>query len=154
METAPPRIFETGPRAAPAASDPPRPAQLHGLERAIERAELRQSPGTAEVNLWMRPEHLGKVAVRLVERAGVVEVAVRAETSSARGWLAEGLPTLVESMRERGFEIRQTGRGTETGLDRWAQDQQNGGQGRPRDGRRSGEHDNAGVFSLETGDET
>ena len=129
----------------------PQPAQLHGLERAIERAELRQSSGSSEINLWMRPEHLGKVAVRLVERAGVVEVAVRAETSSARGWLAEGLPTLVDGLRERGFEINHALRGAETGLDWWAQDRQGGKQQQPHDGQKRRGRETA-VFSLEPGE--
>jgi len=131
---------------------PPQPAQLHGLERAIERAELRQSPQTSELNLWMRPEHLGKVAVRLIERAGVVEIAVRAESSLARGWLAEGLPTLFDRLHERGFETGPALRGAEAGLDGRSQDHPDGRRQQSRDGQKRRDHREAALFSLEPGE--
>jgi hypothetical protein len=124
---------------------------LHGLERAIERAELRPSASAPEVHLWMRPAHLGKVAVRLVERAGVVEVAVRAETPAARGWLAEGLPALLDDLRARGFGIQEAGRPGETGIDWWAQQRPDA---RREPGRREPSRRRSGrtVFSMQTGE--
>jgi len=141
-----------------AAPDPPppppsaAPAELHGLERAIERAELRQSPQTSELNLWMRPEHLGKIAVRLIERAGVVEIAVRAENSLARGWLAEGLPTLFDRLHERGFETSPALRGAEARLDARPEDQPDGRRQQWRDGQKRRDHREAEIFSLEPGE--
>ncbi len=148
------------PQPAPlraAAGDPPppppssEPAELHGLERAIERAELRQSPQISELNLWMRPEHLGKVAIRLIERAGVVEIAVRAETSLARGWLAEGLPTLFERLQERGFAASAL-RGAEAGLEGRTEDHPDGRRQQWRDGQKRRDRHETTLFSLEPGE--
>jgi hypothetical protein len=99
----------------------------------------------------MRPEHLGKVAVRLVERAGVVELAVRAETPAARSWLAEGLPTLVDGLRERGFEVSPAGPAHPTALDWWAQDRHGARHQQHRDGHKRRSQPTA-VFSLEPGE--
>jgi flagellar hook-length control protein FliK len=99
----------------------------------------------------MRPEHLGKVAVRLVERAGVVELAVRAEAPAARGWLAESLPALVDGLRQRGFEVSPAGTAHHPALDWWAQDRHGARHQQPRDGhKRRGEPPT--VFSLEPGE--
>lgn len=153
----PPRPAPAG-QSGPALEEPePKSApQLHGLERAIERAAWRQSGAASEVNLWMRPEHLGKVAVRLVERAGAVEVAVRAESPAARGWLAEWLPTLVEGLRERGFEVQPAVRDGGVALDWWAQERRGGGQGqdsgRKRRGGRAGSSFARAALSPEPGE--
>jgi flagellar hook-length control protein FliK len=136
---------------APGPPPSPGPPELHGLERAIERAELRQTPQTSELNLWMRPEHLGKVAVRLIERAGVVEIAVRAETSLARSWLAEGLPGLFDRLHERDFETRPALRGAEAGLDGRSQDHADGRRQQARDGQKWRDRE-AALFSLEPGE--
>lgn len=154
-----PAVEAPVPQPAPlrASGDPPGPPsspgppELHGLERAIERAELRQSPQTSELNLWMRPEHLGKVAVRLIERAGVVEIAVRAETSLARSWLAEGLPGLFDRLHERDFETRPALRGAEAGLDGRSQDHPEGRRQQARDGQKRRDRE-AALFSLEPGE--
>jgi hypothetical protein len=153
-----PAVEAPVPQPAPlrASGDPPGPPpspgppELHGLERAIERAELRQSPQTSELNLWMRPEHLGKVAVRLIERAGVVEIAVRAETSLARSWLAEGLPGLFDRLHERDFETRPALRGAEAGLDGRSQDHPERHR-QARDGQKRRDRE-AALFSLEPGE--
>ena len=156
-----PAVEAPVPQPAPlrASGDPPGPPpspgppELHGLERAIERAELRQTPQTSELNLWMRPEHLGKVAVRLIERAGVVEIAVRAETSLARSWLAEGLPGLFDRLHARDFETRPALRGAEAGLDGRSQDHLEGRRQQARDGQKRRDRE-AALFSLEPGETT
>jgi hypothetical protein len=87
--------------------------------------------------------------VRLVERAGVVEVAVRADASAARGWLTEGLPGLVEGLRERGFEVNQPLQ-DQTGLKWWSQDRQ--GSRHQREGEKHRASHQRTVFTLESGE--
>jgi len=149
-------VREAGAAAAPVAkvrpAEAPAPAQLHGLERAIERAEMRQVGNAAEVQLWMRTDQLGKVAVRLMERAGLIEVAVRAANPVTRGWLAEGLPALVDSMRERGFDVRDSGPTALAAPDWWAQDRHGRQPGQGRDDKKRRPEQEPAEFSLNPGD--
>jgi hypothetical protein len=86
-----------------------------------------------------------------VERAGIVELAVRAEAPAARGWLAEGLPALVDGLRERGFEVNPASSSGQTALDWWAQDRHGSRQQQPRDGHKR-RREPPLVFSLESGE--
>ena len=129
------------------------PAQVHGFEQTIERASLRQNGPASEVNLWMRPEHLGKVVVRLIERAGVVEVALRAESAGARQLLSEALPSLVGSLDEKGWQVTRARAGSETALDWFAQGHGQRRQGEPGSsgGRRQHGRQRA-VFYVDSGE--
>ncbi len=131
-------------------------ARLEGLAvravEVIERAELRPSPRGAEVQLLLRPENLGRVAVRLIERDGVVEMTVRSDSQPARSLLGESLPSLIEAMNDRGWEISRLERGRGD-VFVWSSTHEQGRQQRGGQQQRDQQHQPAGQpeaeFSLE-----
>ncbi len=79
--------------------------QPRGAEPLVDMASVRSSRGSSEVQLLLRPEALGRVAVRLVERAGQLEVAVRSDNQPLRALLTDSLPSLIHGLHERGWEV-------------------------------------------------
>jgi len=95
--------------------------QAEGL---VEMAALRTTPRSSELQLLVHPEHLGRVALRLVERSGVVEVAVRSDSQHLRALLSDGLPALVENLSEKGWDVARAQRSEEGPLGWWSGQQQ------------------------------
>jgi flagellar hook-length control protein FliK len=107
------RPAEAESRPAAAASEASAPDAM------VERAALHMSASGNTIELLLRAEHLGRVAVRLIERAGVIEVAVRSDSQPLRTLLAESLPSLVQTLDERGWQVARSAAGGETGLNWW-----------------------------------
>ncbi len=98
-----------------AANGPSVPAETApGLNPAVERACVSSTPAGSRIDLLLRPEGLGRVAVRLVERGDRLEVAVRSESQPAKSLLAESLPSLVEGLRRQGWDITRAASGAES----------------------------------------
>ncbi len=138
-----PSIRHAAPASQPAPSEPPigprQPenprlvSQPQEFEPAIEKATLRPATGGSELQLLLRPEHLGRVAVRLIERGGLVEVAVRTDNHALKNLLAETLPSLVDGMHRQGFQISRVAPGEgDSPLGWWTAEEQAGRGGRER----------------------
>jgi flagellar hook-length control protein FliK len=96
------------------------------FNRAVEKASVSSTPAGSRIDLLLRPEGLGRVAVRLLERGGGVEVAVRSDSQPAKSLLVDSLPSLVEGLRRHGWDITRTAAGGAESEQRgWSAGQQN-----------------------------
>ena len=129
-----------------------------GREPIVELAALRSTPRSSQVQLLLHTEPLGRVAVRLVERAGLVEVAVRSSNHILKTMLSDSLPSLIGSLTQRGFDASPVAtRGGEAGLGWWtAEEQARGGRQDRQPGNREQRRGRPGpaveqpAFALET----
>jgi len=92
--------------------------QTPGIEQAAEPRKpelageanaLKEQPGRADISVLLEPRQAsgkGPVAVRLVERAGRIEVMVRSRDENLAQALREQLPSLIEGLERRGFDAR------------------------------------------------
>ena len=74
------------------------------MERIVEMASLQKKLNANRMNVLLQDERLGRVVVRLTERAGLVDAMVRADSTRAREVIAENLPSLMESLSRRGLQ--------------------------------------------------
>ena len=87
-----------------------RPAEQAGPPAtAIETATLAKAANRNTLQIQTRDEQLGRVVIRLTERAGLIKAMVRTDGTRSRELLAQQLPALVESLVRRGFETRHDG---------------------------------------------
>jgi flagellar hook-length control protein FliK len=154
LPSAAPAVPAAPPARWAAEAPPPVLPRVVATDEPVPRSErfeitpLRAAPGTSELQLLVRPESLGRVTVRLIERGGVVDIAVRSETSAARAVLAESLPSLLEGLEQRGWQIDRLGATNQSALDWWTAGHHRRGQPPAREHqpppRRSGR-----TFSLD-----
>jgi hypothetical protein len=112
-------------------------------ERVVELAELRQQAAGREMNIVLRDDTLGRVGLRLAERAGVVQTVIRTDSYQGARIISSSIPALLESLSERGMPVfSQLHRGAGDEPQQRAFDQ-HAGRGRQyrqsaKDGRRGG----------------
>ncbi|HYM10969.1 MAG TPA: flagellar hook-length control protein FliK [Bryobacterales bacterium] len=92
------------PPAGPAAP-PPAAASAEAPAAQVAKASLRTTADGSQVEIVLRPDPLSRVTVRLVERSGQVQIDVRSSSQPLKSLLAESLPTLLDGMRQRGWDI-------------------------------------------------
>jgi len=122
------------------------------MERLVELAALQKTHAGHRLNLVVQDDRLGRVALRLVERGGILETIVRAQHARTGRALSEGLPYLIESLAARGVEASPAGESPAGGWQQEAQrqDARSRQQRRPR--QNSGRARRRGpVFRVETG---
>ena len=99
------------------------------MERIVEMASLQKKLDANRMNILLQDERLGRVVVRLTERAGLVDAMVRADSTRAREVIAENLPSLMESLSRRGLQaFASTGGGHDLSRDELSRHQ--GGRSR------------------------
>lgn len=76
---------------------------------SVETALLERTHEQQALQLQVRDEKLGRVVIRLTERAGLIDAMVRTDGVRSRELLGQQLPLLVESLVRRGFETRHEG---------------------------------------------
>ena len=74
-------------------------------ERIVEIAEMRQQAAGQELNIVFRDDALGRVGVRLAERAGIVQTLIRSDNHQGAKIIGSSLPALLESLSERGMQL-------------------------------------------------
>ncbi|MDA1312185.1 MAG: flagellar hook-length control protein FliK [Acidobacteria bacterium] len=74
---------------------------------AVQTALLEKTPEQQTLQLQIQDEKLGRVVIRLTERAGLIDAMVRTDGTRSRELLGQQLPLLVESLARRGFATRQ-----------------------------------------------
>lgn len=115
--------------AAPKPADRPSPAVFDRLEAALEQP----AADGRRLRVVVHDDQLGRVSVRLVERAGLIDAMLRADRPEAARVLADSLGSLAESLTRRGLEFRETDP-SQTGQGAGQQDSRESG-GRNRRGR-------------------
>lgn len=88
----------------PALEQPPNTAR-RAAERIVEIAEMRQQAAGQELNIVFRDGALGRVGVRLAERAGIVQTLIRSDNHQGAKIIGSSLPALLESLSERGMQL-------------------------------------------------
>ena len=112
-----------------------------GRKALVETALLDRRPDQNALQVHVKDEQLGRVVVRLTERAGLIRAMVRTEGTQSRELLTQQLPALMESLVRRGFEARQDGlaeqspEGRESAHPRDEQRRQRQSQRQRREGR-------------------
>jgi flagellar hook-length control protein FliK len=105
------------------------------------------------LNLLLQDDRLGRIALRMVDRAGLIHAVVRTDGTRVAQLLSESLPALVDSLAQRGLLASWTS----TQGEGYAQQddarhgqprRQRGGQGTRPGGRRAAGGPDA-VFEIE-----
>ena len=127
-------------------------SRVRSIERLVDMAALHRKIDSHQMNLLLSNDRIGRMSVRLVERGGVINTLVRTDSTRASHLFTEGLPSLLESLAQRGLQASNAGAGHFLGAREDAQPQQ-GGRYRPprhphRQNRRGGS-DAGRVFHLE-----
>lgn len=160
-QAAPPAVAPAPTKAPPVAADAPQPVGVVALpttpaaagpqpaafvpelrpvdtgradwvESFVERIDqAREAMGARTSTIRLAPDALGMVEVRIREDAGMLRVALTAETVAARTLLSDAAPRLAEQAEARGLRIAETSitapaRSADAGTSR-------DGQGRPTD---------------------
>ena len=81
---------------------------------AVEAASFERNLGVSRLNVMLNDERMGRVVVRLSERAGLVEAMVRSDNSRTRQLLAGELPALFDSLSRHGLRADETAMGHES----------------------------------------
>jgi flagellar hook-length control protein FliK len=71
--------------------------------RLVRSASLDTLGGTRRLRVSLDDAELGRVTVGLLERRGVVETVVRAESGTAARLIGGGLPALIEALSRQGL---------------------------------------------------
>ena len=119
------------------ATGKPSADSTRAIERFVEMASLQKKLGANRMNVLLHDERLGRIVVRLTERAGLVDAMVRADSTRAREVIAEHLPSLIESLGRRGLQAFASLGGQDSGRDE-AYRQQGGRSRHPRHFFRAG----------------
>jgi flagellar hook-length control protein FliK len=97
----------------PATANPPlERAEGGGVPEAANRfvrAATLASEGTAQrINVLMHDDQLGRISLRMVDRAGLIQAVVRTEGGRVAQMLSDSLPALIESLGQRGLSAAST----------------------------------------------
>ncbi len=127
-------------------------SRVRSVERLVDMAALYRKIDSHQMNLLLSDDRIGRISVRLVERGGVIDTLVRTDSTRASHLFTEGLPSLLESLAQRGLQASHSGAGHFFGSWEDAQSRQ-GGRYRPprhpqRQSRRGGS-EGGRVFRLE-----
>lgn len=143
----------TWPEAGPTAkqqegTSPPVPGTR---QPTVEAASLERNLGVSRLNVILNDERMGRVVVRLSERAGLVEAMVRSDNSRTRQLLAGELPALFDSLSRHGLRADETAMGHESSERGRPFDPREGRsrhQGQQRRSRRGQPGQRQGVFRV------
>ncbi len=91
------------PDARPAAPPRTEPAPEPAATTRLEAAELDPRPERTQFRIVLRDDHLGRVSLNLTERAGLIDLMVRADKGSTVRVLQDSLPALVDQLAQRNF---------------------------------------------------
>ncbi len=127
-------------------------SRVRSVERLVDMAALHRKIDSHQMNLLLSDDRIGRMSVRLVERGGVIDTLVRTDSTRASQLFTEGLPSLLESLAQRGLQASNSGAGHFLGSWEDAQSRQGGRYRPPRHPQRQsrrGEPEAGRVFRLE-----
>jgi hypothetical protein len=107
------------------------------------------------MNVVIEDDRLGRIALRMVDRGGLIHAVVRTEGAPAARVMSESLPALLESLSQRGLlaswiSAQGEGEAQPDGGRQGQPPRQRGGRGPGTAGRRPARSAEA-VFQLESG---
>jgi flagellar hook-length control protein FliK len=107
------------------------------------------------MSVLLEDDRLGRIALRMVDRGGLIHAVVRTEGSTAARVLSESLPALLESLSQRGLlaswsSAQGEGQDSPDGGRQGSGQRQRGGRGPGSGGRRPAPSVEA-VFEIEAG---
>jgi hypothetical protein len=70
----------------------------------IDLASLQKKAEVHQLDLLLQDDRVGRVSLRLTERAGLVDAMLRADSVRGREMLLESLPSLLDALARRGLE--------------------------------------------------
>jgi flagellar hook-length control protein FliK len=73
--------------------------------RIIELAELKQQTAGQEMNIVLRDDTLGRVGLRLTERAGIVQTVIRSDSYQGAKVISSSIPALLDALTDRGMPV-------------------------------------------------
>jgi hypothetical protein len=94
---------EPRPLAAPLGEPSPPRLASETPAAVLEAAELDPRPERTQFRLVLRDDHLGRVSLSLTERAGLIDLMVRADRRATVRTLQDSLPVLVDQLTQRQF---------------------------------------------------
>lgn len=127
------------------------PADLpRSVEKIIEAAQVERRSGLTRMNIVIKDQSIGRVAIRMVERAGTVDTMIRANTPVTAQRISDQIPLLLESLSEKGMQAHSA-----AGGNLFDEQESAGSQRQPQrdqQGRRQqhGRHQNQPQFQVET----
>ena len=80
-------------------------ARQQMIEEIESYRQLARGSGTREVTIRLRPEHLGRLIVRVINQNEEIAVQIRATTTEAQNLLVSELSDLSVTLREQGIQL-------------------------------------------------
>jgi hypothetical protein len=102
----------------------------------METAELDRRDDQTQFRIVLRDDRLGRVSLSLTERAGLIDLMVRADKPATVRTLQDTLPTLVDALAQRHFRAENAAYAPSSGL----AEQRDASHERERRERRAHEH--------------
>ena len=110
------------------------------FEALVEKMEMSQSAGSDQLEIQLKPEHLGKVSIQLSLGDHGLQAKITADNMGIRNMIGGQITQLIESLAEKGIRVSQvdvvyTGVSSDQSFSKQSQS----GREAPRQGRSSGE---------------
>ena len=80
-------------------------ARQQMIEEIQSHRQLARGSGSREVTIRLRPEHLGRLIVRVINQNEEIAVQIRATTAEAQNLLVSELADLSVTLREQGIQL-------------------------------------------------
>jgi flagellar hook-length control protein FliK len=71
--------------------------------RFVRAAALANASGGQRLQVLLQDDQLGRISLRMVDRAGLIQAVVRTDGARAAQLISESLPVLLESLAQRGL---------------------------------------------------
>jgi flagellar hook-length control protein FliK len=69
----------------------------------VREALIEATRETRRIHVLLQDEQLGRIALRMVDRAGLIHAVVRTDSPRAAQLVSDSLPALIESLSQRGL---------------------------------------------------
>lgn len=76
------------------------------IDQIVQSARLSKTDGTSQLEIQLRPEHLGKVSIVLTSGEDGVNARIKANSDTVRAMLSGGLGDLMTSLKEMGVNMK------------------------------------------------
>lgn len=71
----------------------------------VERMHAKGQEGASEFELTLKPEHLGKLSIKLTQEGGAIKAEIKAADAAVRSLLEHEASALTEQLRAKGIEV-------------------------------------------------
>ncbi len=77
------------------------------IANIVARVSTQAANGTQEFTIALKPDHLGKLSIKLIMDNDGIQAQIKAANASTRGLIQNELPALAEMLRDKGINVRQ-----------------------------------------------